>query len=170
MFVKEPSSPEPTPWHQDLPYFPIDGRNVCSVWIALDPANEKSGAMSYALGSHRWGKMFQPVMFGPTTADQQMPEESFDGPPPDIEADPRRYPTVTFDLQPVDVVFHHLLTLHKAGPNGSTGARRRVHTIRFPGDGVTWLNRPFSINEFEGERQDGEPLQGADFPVLWPQP
>ncbi len=130
MFVKEPSAPEPTPWHQDLPYFRLNGPNNCSVWIPLDPANEASGAMSYTLGSYRWGKMFEPVNFAEGTSHA---ESEFDGPPPDVDAEPDRYATATFDVRPGDVVFHHLLTLHKAGPNSSKGTRRRVHTIRFAG-------------------------------------
>jgi len=165
MFVKEPSAPEPTPWHQDLPYFRLEGHKNCSAWIALDPANEASGAMSYALGSHRWGKLFRPVSFA--KPGEYRSEEAFDGPAPDIDADPKRYPTVTFDLQPGDVVFHHLRTLHKAGPNSSKGTRRRVHTIRFAGDGSTWIDRPYSTVEFQNELRDGDPLDGPDFPVLW---
>ncbi len=166
MFVKEPSAPEPTPWHQDLTYFRLNGPNNCSAWIPLDPANEASGAMSYVIGSHRWGKMFRPVNFAkPGTFHS---EAEFNGPPPDVDAEPDRYPTVTFDVRPGDVVFHHLLTLHKAGPNSSKGTRRRVHTIRFAGDNSTWTHRPFATVEFENEPEDGAPLEGAEFPILWP--
>ena len=167
MFVKEPSAPEPTPWHQDLPYFRLDGKINCSAWIALDPANEASGAMSYALGSHRWGKLFRPTSFSKPD-EYHRSADTYDGEPPDIDADSERYPTITFDLRPGDVVFHDLLTVHKAGPNSSQGTRRRVHTIRFAGDGSTWLNRPFSTFEFVNDLRDGDPLDGPDFPMLWP--
>lgn len=167
MFVKEPSAPEPTPWHQDLPYFRLAGDNNCSAWIALDPANKASGAMSYALGSHRWGKMFRPVDF--SRPGQFLTDDLFDGAAPDVDAHPELYPTVTFDLKPGDVVFHHLLTLHKAGPNSSQGTRRRVHTIRFAGDDSTWINRPFATAEFDDELEDGAPLEGSDFPILFRQ-
>ncbi|MFB7091468.1 phytanoyl-CoA dioxygenase family protein [Streptomyces sp. NPDC056296] len=166
MFVKEPSAPEPTPWHQDLPYFLIDGLNLCSAWIPLDPANEASGAMSYGLGSHRWGKLYRPEAFeDPGT---YRSGESYDGPAPDLDADPERYPTVAFATKPGDVVFHHLRTLHKAGPNSTEGTRRRVHTVRFAGDDTTWINRPFSTVEFKTRLDDGDALAGEDFPVLWP--
>ncbi|MFO0208205.1 MAG: phytanoyl-CoA dioxygenase family protein, partial [Betaproteobacteria bacterium] len=29
MFVKEPGSLAPTPWHQDLPYWPLRGEQIC---------------------------------------------------------------------------------------------------------------------------------------------
>ena len=41
LFVKEPGSPEQrTPWHQDLPYWPIRGRQVLSVWVTVDHRHE----------------------------------------------------------------------------------------------------------------------------------
>ena len=36
LFVKEPGTAHPTPWHQDQPYWPVKGWQIASVWIALD--------------------------------------------------------------------------------------------------------------------------------------
>lgn len=166
MFVKEPSAPEPTPWHQDLPYFNIEGTANCSAWIPLDPANEASGAMSYVIGSHRFGKMFRPVNLSKPS--EFRTEDEFDGGLPDIDGNPELYPTVTFDLRPGDVVFHHLLTLHKSGPNNNADRRRRVHTMRLAGDGMKWKKRAYSSVEFHNDLQSGDLLQGPEFPVLWP--
>jgi hypothetical protein len=166
LFVKEPSAPEPTPWHQDLPYFRLGGPNNCSAWIALDPANEASGAMSYGLGSHRWEKMFRPVEFD--KPEHAFAEAGYDGPPPDLDLHPTLCETVSFGLRPGDVVFHHLLTLHKAGPNTSKGTRRRVHTLRLAGDDSIWVNRLYSTVEFKSDLPDGAPLTGEEFPILWP--
>jgi ectoine hydroxylase-related dioxygenase (phytanoyl-CoA dioxygenase family) len=166
LFVKEPGSTELTPWHHDLPYFKLGGKNNCSAWIALDPANQQSGAMTYAVGSHRWGKMFRPTSFGQSGGDA-LTDDLFDGVAPDIDAEPGKYATVSFDVQPGDVVFHHLLTLHKAGVNATSGTRRRVHTIRFAGDDAIFVNRPFSTVEFETDLTDGSPLGGPMFPIVW---
>jgi ectoine hydroxylase-related dioxygenase (phytanoyl-CoA dioxygenase family) len=122
--------------------------------------------MSYVLGSHRWGKLFRPVSFSKPGEFHQA-ADTYDGEAPNIDADPERYPTVTFDLQPGDVVFHHLLTLHKAGANSTEGTRRRVHTIRFAGDGTKWVNRPFATFEFVNALREGDLLEGPDFPILW---
>ena len=27
----------PTPWHHDQPYWTVDGNQVCSIWLSLDP-------------------------------------------------------------------------------------------------------------------------------------
>jgi ectoine hydroxylase-related dioxygenase (phytanoyl-CoA dioxygenase family) len=159
IFVKEPGAPEPTPWHQDQQSFNLAGRDNCASWLALDPVREASGAMTYVPGSHHWGKEF-------TTYTH--PEDVFDGPAPDIDADPERYPTVRFDLEPGDAVFHHLLTLHKAGPNTTQGTRRRAYSIRFAGDDATWIDRPFATAKFNTPLNSGDPIAGDDFPLAWP--
>lgn len=166
MFIKEPSAPEPTPWHHDLPYFKMDGAQNCSVWIPLDPVSQASGAMSFVRGSHRWGKMFQPISFG-RKGGARLTDDGFDGAIPDIDGD-LSYDIASFDMQPGDVTFHHLLTVHKAGANTTTGTRRRVHTIRMAGDDAVYADRPYSVAEFDTDLQDGEPLSGSLFPVLWP--
>ena len=166
MFVKEPASPEPTPWHHDQPYFKLGGRQNCSVWIPLDTVSPASGAMTFVRGSHRWGKMFQPISFG-KDGGAQLTGERFDGDAPDVDADPDRYDTVSFDMEPGDVSFHHLLTLHKAGANTTRSTRRRVHTIRMAGDDATYLERPFATTEFQTTLRSGDKLEGPLFPVLW---
>ena len=168
IFVKERSSPEPTPWHQDLPYFRMNGNLNCSAWIPLDAADASTGAMSYALGSHHWGKLFDPVEFGRGGGQSVSHEDEFAGPVPNIDADPERFPTVTFTLEPGDIVFHHLRTLHKSGANTSADRRRRVHTVRFAGDDAVWINRPYSPVDFDVDLVDGDLLRGAPFPLLWP--
>lgn len=51
-FVKEPQSPEYVSWHQDNNYWGLDTKDLVSVWIALSPANVRSGCMQMLPGSH----------------------------------------------------------------------------------------------------------------------
>ena len=37
VIVKEPGTLEPTPWHHDLPYYGLEGTQLCSLWLPLDP-------------------------------------------------------------------------------------------------------------------------------------
>ncbi len=53
LFVKEPGTAHPTPWHQDQPYWPVKGWQITSVWIALDPIDRSNGAVEFIAGSHR---------------------------------------------------------------------------------------------------------------------
>ena len=54
IFVKEPSTSKPTPWHQDMPYYCVEGENTGSFWIPLDEVN-KENTLKLILGSHKLG-------------------------------------------------------------------------------------------------------------------
>lgn len=36
LFVKEPGTTAPTPWHNDTSYWHMEGQQICSIWLALD--------------------------------------------------------------------------------------------------------------------------------------
>ena len=40
MLVKEPGTAARTPWHHDQSYYPVDGDDLCSLWIPVDPVRE----------------------------------------------------------------------------------------------------------------------------------
>jgi ectoine hydroxylase-related dioxygenase (phytanoyl-CoA dioxygenase family) len=67
LLVKEPGTAEPTPLHQDLPYWPVRGEHIMSVWVPFDPVRFDSGAVRYVHGSHRWGKLYAPKTFAQNT-------------------------------------------------------------------------------------------------------
>ena len=50
LMVKEPGAVSRTPWHQDLNYWPVEGEQVCSVWIAFDHIDRSNGAMEFVAG------------------------------------------------------------------------------------------------------------------------
>ena len=62
VLVKEPGTKEKTPWHHDQPYYPIDGEDIISFWIPLDPVGQRT-CPEYIAGSHRWGRWFIPARF-----------------------------------------------------------------------------------------------------------
>ena len=62
LLVKEPGTRERTPWHHDQPYYPIDGEQIVSLWLPLDPV-DRATCVEYVKGSHRWGRWFQPKYF-----------------------------------------------------------------------------------------------------------
>jgi ectoine hydroxylase-related dioxygenase (phytanoyl-CoA dioxygenase family) len=86
---------------------------------------------------------------------------------PDIDAEREKYRIASFDLQPGDVTFHSLKTVHGAGGNTSPDRRRRAFTLRMCGGDVVGRQRPVNSRSNATVR-DGEPLNDADFPVLWP--
>ncbi len=51
MLTKEPGTVQRTPWHQDQPYYNIEGRQNVSMWIAVDPVRRHS-TLEFVAGSH----------------------------------------------------------------------------------------------------------------------
>ena len=66
VLVKEPGTPKPTPWHQDMPYYCVDGMQTASFWIPLDQVTEEN-TLRLVLGSHRWPKLLQTNHRRPTS-------------------------------------------------------------------------------------------------------
>jgi len=169
LLLKEPGTDVPTYWHHDLPYFNIAGDQICSIWLSLDPATADTGAMRFAVGSHRWGKLFAPVRIGAGDPVPGLAEnEELAGPAPDIDADPARYPTVSFDLEPGDCVVFHGRTLHAGAGNSSAATRRRALSHRFAGDDIRWKNRAAAPLVFETALNDGDPIDREECPRVWP--
>jgi ectoine hydroxylase-related dioxygenase (phytanoyl-CoA dioxygenase family) len=61
VFVKEPGTNPPTPWHQDLTFWPIEGTQICSIWVPVDPVTRESSGLEYVRGSHRCNRRFKAV-------------------------------------------------------------------------------------------------------------
>jgi ectoine hydroxylase-related dioxygenase (phytanoyl-CoA dioxygenase family) len=166
MLTKEPNTRQATPWHQDQPYYNIEGRQNRSFWIPADPVNRES-TLELVAGSHL-GPWLMPRSFRDAQA-KWFPEGSL-ADLPDIEGDRERFPILGWDLEPGDVVCFHMLALH--GARGVTGAhRRRVFSVRFLGDDIRHAPRRWKTSpEFPGleaELAAGSPMDHPFFPVLW---
>ena len=57
LFVKPTGCHVATPWHQDLSFWPIDGKQVCSIWMTFDPVDRDSSGLEFVRGSHRWSRV-----------------------------------------------------------------------------------------------------------------
>jgi ectoine hydroxylase-related dioxygenase (phytanoyl-CoA dioxygenase family) len=166
LLVKEPGTDVPTYWHHDLPYFAISWQDFASWWIPLDRVTKDSGAMKFAKGSHLWGKTFKPVMIG--SGEDAKGAADFDGPAPDIDADPDRYNVEMFEMERGDALFFHAATLHAAAPNSSAATRRRALSLRYGGSRATWEPRDYVPSRPETpDLTPGGPLDGEDYPVIW---
>ena len=51
MLTKEPGTRQTTPWHQDQPYYNVEGRQNASFWIPVDPVSRDS-TLELVAGSH----------------------------------------------------------------------------------------------------------------------
>jgi ectoine hydroxylase-related dioxygenase (phytanoyl-CoA dioxygenase family) len=166
VLVKEPGTRQRTPWHQDLPYYNVDGFQGCSVWLPVDPVSRAS-TLEVVAGSHL-GPRYLPRTFLDGQA-RWFPEGSL-AELPDIDARRDALPIVGWELEPGDAVFFHFLSLHVAagvdGPN-----RRRVLTLRLLGEDTVHAPRPWRTSPpfpgLETELPAGAPMDHPLFPVLW---
>jgi ectoine hydroxylase-related dioxygenase (phytanoyl-CoA dioxygenase family) len=165
LLVKEPATRQATPWHQDQPYYNVDGRQVCSLWLPVDRV-DRSSTLEFVAGTHL-GPWLMPRTFMAGEA-KWFPEGALDD-LPDVEGNRSAFRILAWELEPGDGVFFHMLTLHAAG--GAT-RRRRAFSIRFLGDDAVHAPRPWKTSpEFSGLHQQVE--AGAEFdlplfPVIWP--
>ncbi len=172
LFLKEPGSRVRTPFHQDKPYFLVQGGDMAVCWVPVDVVGADNGPMSYVRGSHRWGRTFKPSDFVTTTG--TFPErDGIDLSGLDVldPIDPDDPALVAIEAEPGDVVIHHWATVHGSAGNVSASATRRAASVRYALDGCTFHQRPSSPEPFRFtiELADGEPLEHHPrFPVVWP--
>ena len=164
VLVKEPSTQQPTPWHQDQPYYNVEGSQTCSMWMPVDPV-DRASTLEFVAGSHL-GPWLMPRTFMDNQA-KWFPEGSLEE-LPDVESDRGAYEILAWELEPGDAVFFHMLTLHAAG---GAERRRRAFSVRFLGDDVTHAPRPWKTSpEFPGLAEElpaGAPMEHRLFPLLW---
>lgn len=166
LLVKEPYTRQRTPWHQDQPYYNVDGRQNCSMWISVDPVARES-TLEFVAGSHL-GPWLMPRSFKENQA-KWFPEGTL-ADLPDIEADRKKHRILGWEIEPGDVVCFHMLTMHGAG-GVAENKRRRVFSVRFLGDDMRHTPRPWTTSpEFPGLKERlpaGAVLDDPLFPVLW---
>lgn len=165
LLVKEPGTRQVTPWHQDQPYYNVDGKQNCSFWIPVDFVNRAS-TLEFIAGSHL-GPWLMPRTFMDNQA-KWFPEGSLQE-LPNIELAREDFPIVGWELEPGDVVCFHMLTLHMArgveGPH-----RRRVFSLRFLGDDMRHAPRSWKTSpDFPGladELSAGAIMEHSLFPLV----
>lgn len=135
VLVKEPGTTKSTPWHQDGPYYFVQGQQTVSFWSPLDPVRE--AALRCVAGSHLWPKEVLPTRWLAETS--FYPDEAKYMPVPDPDAEGMR--VLEWNMEPGDAVAFNFLTLHGARGN-TTSARRRAFSLRLVGDDARYVERP----------------------------
>lgn len=161
VLVKEPGTSMATPWHQDGPYYFVEGQQTISFWSPLDEVT--NAALRCVAGSHRWKKEVLPTRW--------VSEQDFfadDGqymPVPDPDAEDMT--VLEYPMQPGDAVAFNFKTLHGARGNTST-SRRRAFSLRLVGDDARYVERPGPTSPpYPGhEMVPGQRLRQDWFPML----
>lgn len=163
VLVKEPGTSKPTPWHQDSPYYFVDGMQNVSFWCPVDPVKEAT--LRCVAGSHLWDKPVVPVKW--LAEDHFYPDDNQFQPVPDPDAQDML--VREWEMEPGDAIAFHYRTLHGARGN-NTKTRRRAFSLRFVGDDARYITRPGKTSPpFPGHGMcDGERLRSDWFPVVYP--
>ena len=169
LFVKEAGTTDITHWHHDLPYWPVRGQDIVSIWLALTPVSLESSGLQYIAGSHKWGKFLRAVT---PDEDPRFANPKLE-PCPDyfLEENRAGHRFLSWDLQPGDVICHHPLTVHGAAGNKSQAQRRIGISLRYSGRDARWDPREF-VMRIEGEpekrlKAGDPPILDDVFPVVW---
>lgn len=164
LLVKEAGTRQPTPWHQDQPYYNIDGTQTCSLWMPLDPVPLEA-SLRFVAGSHR-GPWLMPRTF--MTGEARWFPEGALAELLDIDAEPEAHRILGWPLEPGDAIAFSMLALHSAG---GSARRRRALSLRFVGEDVAYAPRRWKTSpdfpELEGVLPPGARLDHPLFPVVW---
>ncbi|MCK0168399.1 phytanoyl-CoA dioxygenase family protein [Jannaschia sp. S6380] len=161
VLVKEPGTAKPTPWHQDAPYYFVEGMQTVSFWSPLDPVGDAT--LRCVAGSHRWPRQVLPTRWLAETDFYADGGDYMPVPDPDAEGmDIREWP-----MEPGDAVAFTFGTLHGARGNRSD-TRRRAFSLRLVGDDARYVARPGPTSPpFPGHgMQPGDRLREDWFPTI----
>lgn len=163
VLVKQPGGSTVTPWHQDQPYYCVEGQQSVSFWVALDPV-ARDVAMESIRGSHRWGKGFRPMRFDGTRLYAKDDFETM----PDINAMRAQLDVATWSVAPGDAIAFSFRTVHGAPANHSS-VPRRIFSARWVGDDAVYAERAGRGSPpITGlALRDGDPFDDPRFPVIY---
>ena len=162
LLVKEPGTQEPTPWHQDQPYWAVSGFQVCSVWLPLDPVS-RDNSLEFVAGSHLWPE-YSPYHFSDGT-----PYQGTGLPPlPDIESTRDQQRILSFEMEPGDCLVFQGMIVH-GSPGNPRKSRRRALSTRWTGDDARYVVRKGEVAIPTGNPGlgDGDRLDCDRFPLVW---
>ncbi|MCP5081838.1 MAG: phytanoyl-CoA dioxygenase family protein [Alphaproteobacteria bacterium] len=114
LFIKEPQDVGYVSWHQDCRYMGLEPHDsaVCA-WIALTPSNSTNGCMSMIPGSHKHGVAEHADTFGEDNILTR--GQTIEGVDESMAVD--------LILEPGQMSFHHMRTVHGSKPNRSSDRR-----------------------------------------------
>lgn len=131
VFVKPAFSSGRITWHQDVNYLALEPYDLLTAWVALTDATPDNGGMRYATGRHasRLEHAERPDATNLLTRGQELAVAVEENEAVDVV------------LRPGQVSFHHALTPHASGPNGTAGPRIGF-AIRYASTAVRQLAGP----------------------------
>ena len=169
VFVRSAGSQFETPWHQDEPYWSVEGYNTCTIWMPLVPV-KRENALAFVPGSHREDSVFNQYNFGDLNPDGKTGVDQVDFAPiaqtefPDIAADPDAFGVVSWDMQPGDCVVFNSRIMHGGSGRLDDDRDLRVFTTKWLGDDVKIKFRECGMDPDHSEVMTQAGLKPGDRP------
>ena len=163
IFVKDPGTSKETPWHQDMPYYCVDGNDTGSFWIPLDPIT-KENSLKILLGSHKFPKLVRPTKWSNDKPWYKDNDNFMDM--PDIAKMEKNI--LSSEMNIGDAILFNFKVLHSSSGN-TEKIPRRAFSMRFIGDDVKYIDRggetspPFKRIDLN----NGAKMREDWFPVVW---
>ena len=163
IFVKDPGTSKETPWHQDMPYYCVDGNDTGSFWIPLDPIT-KENSLQIILGSHKFSKLIRPTKWSNNQPWYKDDDNFMDM--PDITGMENNILKTEMSLG--DAILFNFKVLHSSSGN-TENIPRRAFSMRFIGDDVKYIDRGGDTSPpFKGiDLNNGDKMREDWFPVIW---
>jgi len=175
VFVRSAGTKFETPWHQDEPYWSIEGYDACTLWMPLVPVKQKN-CLSFVPGSHLFKSVFNQKNFGELTGhpkDQvdfsKVANEDF----PDIDADPEHFGVVNWELQPGDCIAFNGRTMHGGSGKLDNDTSLKVFTTKWMGDDARIKFRNYGMDPDFSSVMIKKGLKSGDrpstdmYPLVW---
>lgn len=181
VFVRSRGSQFTTPWHQDEPYWSVEGYDTCTLWMPLVPV-KRENALAYVPGSHRLDSVFYQYNFGSLNPDGKngVDQVDFSGVAelefPDIDSDPNAYGVTSWDMQPGDCVAFNSRIMHGGSGKLDDDRELRVFTTKWLGDDVRIKFRECGMDPDHSAIMTEHGLKSGDrpgtdlYPRVWARP
>ncbi len=161
IFFKDPGTEKETPWHQDLPYYCVDGNDTGSFWIPLENIS-KDNSLKVLKGSHNLPKLVKPTKWSNDKSWYKINDKFMDM--PNINENN----IFNTEMNAGDAILFNFKVLHSS--SGNKGNKTyKAFSARFIGDDVRYVDRMGETSPpFKGiNLKSGDKMREDWFPVVW---
>ena len=151
-----------TPWHHDIHHFPLETKDIITVWIPAQTIPESMGPLTFAKPIDAY-KLVKNIDFNKF-------DDSYDREISKIFRSKKiQIESSSFDIG--EVSFHHNLCFHSAGSN-NTLSDRIVLANTYYADGAKLVKNPTMVSgdwkKFIPDTKPGEVAASSLNPICWP--
>ncbi|MAI29335.1 MAG: snoK [Rickettsiales bacterium] len=152
-----------TPWHYDIHHFPLDTKDVVTVWIPAQPISMQMGPLSFAKPLDAY-KHVEKIKFNKFN-------KNYDKKVSDLFKE-KKIEIESSAFEVGEISFHHNLCFHNAPPNNTTRSRIVLANTFFK-DGTKVVKNPTMVSgdwkKFIPNTDPGGLINSPLNPICWPE-